>query len=223
VNNSAMRPPEKDLYQLMYQYPQYKEAAPGADIVDEFLFAIHPAPGSTILDIGCGTGRASLALADRGKLDVTMLDFVDNSLLPEIADIIKNKLRPNMRFIQTDITEKFPVTAEYGFCTDVMEHISPDKVDTVLDNCLHACRYIFFQIAGFYESHGLKYLGHELHLTVQPCDWWLAKLKEHKCIIYAYKNSMVHDKNHVVVPGAFEYGFFIESTKYKMEDQNGKS
>lgn len=213
-----IRPPEQELYQKLYSFPQYKETSPGEAVVDDFLNAVLPKPGSTILDIGCGTGRAGVALSERGNLNVIMLDFVDNSLLPEIVQKVKNQ---QLQFIQTDITKKFPISAQYGFCTDVMEHIPTDLVDTVIDNCLTACEFIFFQIADFQETHGLKYVGHELHLTIKPYDWWLNKLiNDHHCVMYASRQlTLVNNKGQILKGGGM-YNYFVGSTKFQQTQKD---
>jgi hypothetical protein len=88
-----------------------------------------------------------------------------------------------MRFVKADLTKDVPVKAEYGFCTDVMEHIPPDNVDKVLDNCLMACQHVFFQISTVDDVCGAL-IGHPLHLTVKPYAWWLKKFQERDCVIH---------------------------------------
>jgi hypothetical protein len=93
-----------------------------------------------------------------------------------------------MRFVEADLSEPLPVKAAYGFCTDVMEHIRPHHVDKVLDNCLAACQHVFFQIATEDDNMG-KVVGHKLHLSVHPYEWWLKKFIDRDCIIHWSKEA----------------------------------
>jgi len=176
------RPLEKDLYKMMWSRPEYRVVAPGEQIAQEFLAQAKPPKGASVIDLGCGTGRGALNLAFFGGMNVTMVDFADNCLDEDIVPMLETQSHA-MRFVEADLSQPLPVSAAYGFCTDVMEHIRPHHVDRVLDNCLAACQHVFFQIATEDDIMG-KLVGHKLHLTVQPYSWWLQKFNDRKCIIH---------------------------------------
>jgi hypothetical protein len=55
-----------------------------------------------------------------------------------------------------------------------MEHIEPEKVDAAIKNIMDSCLECFFQISTVNDVMG-DIIGHELHLTVQPHEWWREK------------------------------------------------
>ena len=81
-----------------------------------------------------------------------------------------------------------PVAAEYGFCTDVMEHIPPDKVDVVLNNILHAAQSVWFSICLIPDDCGVL-IGEPLHLSVHPFEWWKKKFEDRDCKILYEKQE----------------------------------
>ena len=182
VSVSNSRPLEKDLYKMMWERPEYRTFAPGEKAVFDFLAQAKPRRGSSVIDLGCGTGRGSLNLAFFGGLDVTMVDFAPNCLDADIVPMLETQ-KHVMRFLEHDLSQPLPVKAAYGFCTDVMEHIRPHHVDRVLDNCLDACQHVFFQIDTQEDEMG-KLLGHRLHLSVHSYEWWLKKFNDRNCIIH---------------------------------------
>lgn len=173
--------PETLKYGKLWATEEYRKYAPGEQCAQEFLAVAKPKPGAEVIDFGCGTGRGALMLALLGGLKVIMVDFVRNSLDPEITQALETQ-KHVLQFVKADIEQPLPCVAEYGFCTDVMEHIPPDHVDRVLDNILHASQHVFFQISTIPDSYG-DLIGEQLHLTVQPYEWWLAKLRHRDCIV----------------------------------------
>lgn len=178
----APRPPEREVYRKAWSHPEYRAVAPGEQCAQVFLAQARPKRGASVLDIGCGTGRGGFLLALLGGLNVTYLDFADNCLDEDIVPMLTTQAHA-LRFIEADITHEFPVVSEYGFCTDVMEHIQPELVDTVIDNCLAACQHVFFQISTVDDVMG-GLVGHPLHLTVQSFSWWLRKFNERNCTVH---------------------------------------
>lgn len=176
------RPPEQEIYTRMWNDPAYRNVAPGEEVAQIFLAEARPREGARIIDMGCGTGRGALMLAVLGKLNVTMLDFTTNSLDEDIVPMLTTQSHV-MRFQQHDLTKPLPVSAEYGFCTDVMEHIPPQDVDRVLNNALTACQHVFFQIATEPDVMGAR-IGLPLHLSVHDYAWWLNKFNERECTIH---------------------------------------
>lgn len=187
IKVSSDRPLEKDLYKMMWERPEYRKVAPGEGAAFEFLAQAKPPRGSSVIDLGCGTGRGSLNLAFFGGLDVTMVDFADNCLDPDIRPMLETQSHA-LRFKEHDLSQPLEIKAAYGFCTDVMEHIRPHHVDRVLDNCLESCQHVFFQIATEDDQMG-KLLGHRLHLSVHPYEWWLKKFNDRKCMIHWSKEE----------------------------------
>jgi 2-polyprenyl-3-methyl-5-hydroxy-6-metoxy-1,4-benzoquinol methylase len=95
---------EEMKYAKCWELPAYRNYAPGEHLVDMFLELVGEVEeGTTIIDFGCGTGRASKKLYEAG-FDVTMLDFADNCLDPEIAELAKDNSR--LRFVKHDLTKK---------------------------------------------------------------------------------------------------------------------
>lgn len=182
VEVTNIRPPENEIYERLYELPQYRQTSPGQKVVIDFLQQAQPRPGAHVIDIGCGTGRAGLAMHTLGNLKVTLLDFASNAVDKEILEA------GEMDFIQHDITKKFPLVTEYGFCSDVLEHIAPELVNEVLNNALLACKHLYIQIATVDEIHQHA-VGHPLHLTIRPYEWWLERFVERGCLIHYSKKT----------------------------------
>jgi 3-isopropylmalate dehydratase small subunit len=187
VKVSAERPPEKEIYKKMWSFDQFRITAPGESCAADFLKQAKPKPGASVIDFGCGTGRGGLMLAVMGQMNVTLLDFADNCLDKDIIPMLETQ-KHTMRFVEADLNEELTVSAEYGFCTDVMEHVRPHRVDSVLNHILRAAQHVYFQIATADDNLGEPLIGHPLHLTVQPYDWWLQKFKERDCVIHYSKS-----------------------------------
>jgi hypothetical protein len=110
-----------------------------------------------------------------------MLDFVRNSLDDEIRQALTTQA-DMLQFIKHDLEQPLSIRAPYGYCTDVMEHIPPDRVDRVLGNILLAAQHVFFAIATTPDHCGTL-IGEPLHLSVHPAEWWLAKLAAAGCLV----------------------------------------
>lgn len=177
----CLKTDEQRKYEKMWKIDDYRAVAPGEQSVQIFLKQAKPKPGSTLIDFGCGTGRGGTALALFGKLNVTLMDFAENCLDEWVANACENQ--DSLRFVQHDLNKISPVTAEYGYCTDVMEHIPPEEVDQVLANILLAAKNVFFMISTQPDRMGER-IGEPLHLTVQPYEWWLKKFREQGCMVH---------------------------------------
>jgi hypothetical protein len=150
---------ERDKYVLMWQFEDYRTFSPGEHLVPKFVELVNP--DGMIIDFGCGTGRAGLALDAMGH-QVFLIDFTGNCRDHEAI---------GLPFLQWDLTKPVPMTAPYGFCTDVMEHIPPEDVLKVIGNIMDSSEKVFFQISTVKDDYG-QFIGTPLHLTVQQHGWW---------------------------------------------------
>jgi hypothetical protein len=151
---------EKSKYHLLWSTKSYREFSPGEEAADRFLELIKP--DGLIIDFGCGTGRGGLKLSEAGRA-VHLVDFAENC---------RDTAALHLPFTECDLTQPIPLSAPYGFCTDVMEHIPTDDVEAVASNIMAAAETVFFQISTVDDACGAL-VGQTLHLTVRPHDWWL--------------------------------------------------
>jgi predicted RNA methylase len=186
----SSRPPEKELYTKLWEMPSYRDDSPGEVVAQQFLQQARPKPGATVLDLGCGTGRGGLQLALFGGMNVTMVDFAPNCLDQDIRDMLEAQ-KHTLRFVEDDLNTELKESAEYGFCTDVMEHIRPHRVDIVLNHILRACQHVFFLISTKDDVKS-KLVGHTLHLSVHSYEWWLQKFNDRGCLIHYSQNFADH-------------------------------
>jgi len=150
---------EQEKYQYMWQFDCYRDCAPGEHMVDFFIQTFEP--NGLIIDYGCGTGRSSVKLSEKG-LNVLLVDFADNCRDEEAL---------SLPFLKWDLKNKPPISSEYGYCTDVMEHLPTDLVEIVIRNIMDSSNKVFFQISTVNDHFG-DALHTDLHLTVKPYEWW---------------------------------------------------
>jgi SAM-dependent methyltransferase len=168
-------------YIKAWELPGYRKFAPGEYTVDMFLEAIDPDRPKTLIDFGCGTGRAGYKLWKDHGFQVTLMDFAPNCLDDHVRDAVKELgWDEGIRFIDHDLTKKTAERAEYGYCVDVLEHLPRDEVDDALDTMLEACTHCFFVISTLPDHFGEHpELQTPLHLTVEGYQWWLRKFVDH--------------------------------------------
>jgi len=151
---------ERSKYHLLWSTQSYRAFSPGEEAVNRFLDLIEP--DGLIIDFGCGTGRAGLKMSEAG-LSVHLVDFADNC---------RDQAAGDLPFLECDLTDPIPLSAPYGFCCDVMEHIPQDDVETVISNIMASAEKVFFQISTVPDAFGAL-IGQSLHLTVKSHEWWL--------------------------------------------------
>lgn len=157
---------EADKYMEMWEHPDYRRYAPGVDHVTAAVEKLGMMPDDMVADFGCGTGRAAALMRNRGMMVVGI-------------DIARNALEESIHFIRSILwDEALPVLLsstfkpKWGFCTDVMEHIPPDKVENVLFNIAASCTHgAYFAIDDHVDEMGAL-IGKPLHLTRRPPQWW---------------------------------------------------
>lgn len=165
---------ERRKYKKCWSYSQYRAHSPGEWAIPVFK-QIRRKKGS-LVDLGCGTGRAGKALSEDGWA-VTLLDFADNCLDYDVET-------SGLPFVKATLWSRWVGEWDVGYCCDVMEHMPPSKVDAVLKNVFSHCESAFFNIH-FGKDNFRRIVGHPLHLTVKPWGWWLKKLSEYGEIVNA--------------------------------------
>lgn len=155
---------EQEKYARMWEFNDYRAVSPGENCAQQFIDIANPS--GKVIDFGCGTGRGSMVL-HRAGCEMLLIDFTTNSRDPQAM---------GLPFKQYDLTQPIDESAEFGFCTDVMEHIQPENVDAVINNIMGCVNKCFFQISLIADSMG-EIIGQQLHLSVYPYTWWVDKFK----------------------------------------------
>jgi len=176
-------------YISVWNDERYRAHAPGELHAEEFLKQIKPNPGTTIIDWGSGTGRGARKLYEDGPdLDVTMVDFAFNAMDPEVKELTKNNDR--FRFIEKDITEPSGLQSEYGFCTDVLEHLREEDIPKALANILYSSKKCFFVISTSHDIFSdVMELDDDLHLCVHDYHWWLKQFAD-QCVVVNHSQDL---------------------------------
>lgn len=160
---------ERRKYEKIWAVRDYHRYSPGEGLAAAFVRACQPHIGDTVIDLGCGTGRAGQNLAQAG-LSVFLLDFV-NAVDAEIS----------LPFVTCCLWEPCfadGVQFDWIFCADVLEHIPPERVDATLATMARLTRKGgILQIAMFADGFGRR-IGERLHLTVEDKSFWLPKLEK---------------------------------------------
>ncbi len=170
---------ERTKYQAMWARPEYRRYSPGEDLVGTAIEALGMRPGESVIDYGCGTGRAAKKFEHKGFI-VRCVDFVAEALetdVPFSAHCLWDL--PVMASEGTQKSTTFLGPSDWAFCTDVMEHIPTEMVGAVLAGIADRTRSAaFFQISTVPDGFG-RLIGKVLHLTVRPAGWWANRLKRH--------------------------------------------
>lgn len=161
---------EQSKYERMWAVPEYDKFSPGMENVDRFIEIVKPNDYETLIDIGCGAGRAGLRFQNEYGLRVWWMDITDAGLDPAV---------PREMFSKQEIWGQYLNGSrrcwDYGYCCDVMEHIPTEYTMLVLDRIINACRVSYFQICLVPDQFGAR-IGEPLHLTVRPFTWWRDRL-----------------------------------------------
>ena len=109
----------------------------------------------TILDYGCGS-NLSLTETLKPKKAITYQGY--DIGVPEYADS--------------------PVPAQMVACIDVLEHIEPDYLESVLDHLEELTEVALFASVHMGPAGKVLDDGRNAHLTQQPMSWWFPKFAE---------------------------------------------
>lgn len=110
---------------------------------------------TSVLDYGCGQGSLKKALKPICDPSVR-IDEYDPAVAGKDGD---------------------PSFADLVVCTDVLEHVEPNRLDKTLEHLrLLKRKAVFVAISTCTAKRTLKD-GRNAHLIVESADWWIAKMR----------------------------------------------
>lgn len=190
AQSDALQKAERAKYQTIWRLQDYRRVSPGELVAEWAMLRMRMQGHDTMIDWGCGTGRASRKFFDHG-MPTLMIDIADNCLDPVITQIV-NQEDSALYFMEAcvwDIDALKEVGADFGFCCDLLEHLPPEHVATVLKNiadCTNA--YAYLQPCHKPDTMGAWVPGLELHLTVRDRAWWTTQIKNFFNIIETFND-----------------------------------
>jgi 2-polyprenyl-3-methyl-5-hydroxy-6-metoxy-1,4-benzoquinol methylase len=111
---------------------------------------------SSILDYGCGQGSLAATLRAQPWNGIRISEYDPairgKDMMPEFADLV--------------------------VCTDVLEHIEPDRLGNVLAHLKLLARKAVFAVISLKTSNKTLKDGRNAHLIVQPGAWWKDRLRK---------------------------------------------
>lgn len=107
----------------------------------------------SVLDYGCGQDTLTKALQE---------------IAPELSCRDYDPAIPGK-----DTT---PAFADLVVSTDVLEHVEPDKLSTVLRHLKQLARHAVFVVIATRPSSKVLSDGRNAHLILEDADWWQAKM-----------------------------------------------
>lgn len=142
------------LQKELHLNPHYGMASIGyAPLVKDLLDA---SKAKSVSDYGAGKQNLKRALDDLGASDFEYLPY--DPAFPEYGP---------------------PLPGELVCCIDVLEHIEPDYLPTVLRELKAITRRLGFYSVATGPAEKFLADGRNAHLIQQPTSWWLPKLCEH--------------------------------------------
>ena len=153
---------ERSKYEKVWENRDYRKVSPGELVVHEFL---ELSEGS-VLDIGCGTGRAAQRIKNAGR-EVTGFDIACNCLDTEV----------DIPLVLGCVWSDTLPEADWGFCTDVMEHIPEKRVHDAVANIAKSCKNVYFRV--YMHPDNGKFSDEPLHLTCKPATYWFSVISEY--------------------------------------------
>jgi hypothetical protein len=150
---------EKQKYEKMWGVEIYSEVSPGMRHVTEAFKALKMKPGATFADFGCGTGQVVKWFAERGY-DAIGVDIAENCAT-------------DIPFVQATLwnAEKLP-KVEYGFSSDVMDHIPPERVMDTLHAIHDACEVAVYLVICTLDDNCGNFIDRHLHMTIMDAKSW---------------------------------------------------
>lgn len=123
-----------------------------------FQLARSMAPIDAVLDFGCGQNSLGEELNRRGlrtrSFDPAVKQF---AFWPKRSDLV--------------------------VCTDVLEHVEPDRLPAVLKVLHGLTAKKLFTVISLVETAKVLSDGRQAHLIVRPPDWWIAVFGAHDFVL----------------------------------------
>ena len=169
MSELLFRDSERVKYERVWDDSRYRTQTDGLPAVFRAFRGMGCKPGETLIDWGCGTGRAAKLFADKG-LQVTCFDIAANAMDSSIE----------LPFVQGCLWEPPDgLEADYGFCADVLEHIPPDYIEASLSTIYWRSKIAaFIQVDTVRDISGALMEPPEvLHLCVRKKKWWQDQLE----------------------------------------------
>ena len=178
---------EKEKYANCWATGEYKQSEQSYWVIDVIK---NLNPKSKVLDLGCGNGFVVKKLVDNGidayGVDITSKGWMQKSRVNPSIKILKERLFEAPLWKTPFLDKEFDIT----FSTTVLEHIPTEMVAPTIKEILRITKEKTIHYVDTVKEQ--EQFGQNLHVTVQPCDWWLVQFNQGN---YHRVECIVQDKS----------------------------